>query len=120
MSLEAALLVGAGGSIGAVLRYYVGRWIDGERFPVPTLVVNVLGSFVAGLVLFGGAGEGAVLFVAVGVCGAFTTYSSFSFQTVRLWERGDRMLAGVNAVGNLGGCLAALWLAFVLVSLASP
>ena len=116
---EPAYLVGTGGAIGAVLRYLVANailwWRGPTTFPTATVVVNVIGSFVLGLLVFGSAGTEAMLLVGVGVCGAFTTYSSFSVQTVRLWEDGMRGYALVNAVGNLTLSVLAVSLAWVLV-----
>jgi CrcB protein len=102
-----AVLVGTGGAIGAMSRYAIGQWLLHERFPIGTLTVNVVGSFVLGLVTFAGLSTETVLFVGVGACGSFTTYSSFSFETVRLWETGDRLRASVYAFGTLGLCLVA-------------
>jgi CrcB protein len=98
-----ALLVGVGGSIGAVLRYLVGLSLStlDTRFPFDTLSVNVLGSFVLGWVTFGSASEGILLTVGIGACGAFTTFSSFSVDTVRLVEEGRPVLAGVYALSNV-------------------
>lgn len=116
---EPAYLVGTGGAVGAVLRYLVAnlilRWRGSTAFPTVTVVVNVVGSFVLGLVLFGGASSETMVFVGVGLCGAFTTYSSFSVQTVRLWEDGMRGYALVNAVGNLALSVLAVGLAWLLV-----
>jgi len=116
---EPAYLVGTGGAIGAVLRYLVAnlvvRWRGPGSFPTSTLVVNVIGSFVLGLVVFGSGGEESTLLVGTGVCGAFTTYSSFSVQTVRLWEDGMAGYAVVNAVGNFVLSAAAVGLAWLLV-----
>lgn len=116
---EPAYLVGTGGAIGAVLRYLVAnlvvRWQGPTRFPTSTLVVNVIGSFALGVVLFGGSGEETTLLIGTGACGAFTTYSSFSVQTVRLWEDGRRGLAALNAVGNFVVCVAGVGLAWLLV-----
>lgn len=116
---EPAYLVGTGGAIGAVLRYLVAnailRWRGPATFPTSTLVVNVIGSFVLGLVMFSSPGSEAMQFVGVGVCGAFTTYSSFSVQTVRLWEDGMRGYALINAVGNLALSGLAVGVAWVLV-----
>jgi CrcB protein len=78
--------------------------------------VNVTGSFLLGMVTFAGVRNEAVLFVGVGACGSFTTYSSFSFQTVRLWESGDRLRASVYALGSLWLCLLAAGLAGLLVT----
>lgn len=113
--MEPAHLLGTGGAIGAVLRYAVGQWLAHERFPFATLVVNVVGSFVLGLVTFAGSSNEVMLFVGVGMCGSFTTYSSFSFETVRLWETGDRLRASIYAIGTFGLCLAAGALAASLI-----
>lgn len=106
-----ALLIGVGAAVGAPLRYLVdlaiGRWHD-SVFPWGTLAVNVAGSFVAGVVL-AGMGDGAVRDgVLIGFCGALTTYSTFSYETLRLAEGGARgyalanvtlsVLAGLGAV----------------------
>nr|WP_243637875.1 CrcB family protein [Natrarchaeobius chitinivorans] len=113
---EPAHLVGAGGAIGALLRYGVYRGLSSERFPWPTLAVNVIGSFLFGLAIFAGAGESTIQFVGIGICGAFTTFSSFSVETVQLYERGDRTLAVANAAGNLVLSVAGIGLAWVLVA----
>ncbi|NUB90503.1 fluoride efflux transporter CrcB [Haloterrigena sp. SYSU A558-1] len=115
MSLEPALVVGIGGAIGAVLRHWVSLQLASERFPWPTLAVNVLGSFGFALALFAGAGESTLRLVGTGICGAFTTFSSFSVETVGLYERGDRRLAVVNAAGNLALSLSAIGLAWAIV-----
>lgn len=113
---EPAHVVGTGGAIGAVLRHGVYLWLSDEEFPWPTLVVNVLGSFVFGLATFLGAGETTIQLVGIGICGAFTTFSSFSVETVQLYERGDRLLAVGNAAANLALSLAAIGLAWALVT----
>lgn len=99
MALVSALAVGAGGAAGAVSRYAVATAVERRAFDV--LAVNVLGSFVLGSVLTAGI-EGPIrLAVAVGFCGAFTTFSSFAVETVRLAEDGRPVAAAVNAVGTL-------------------
>jgi CrcB protein len=111
------LLVGMGGALGAVGRYAVGRALGDWRFPLPTLVVNVAGSFVFGLLVASGAGERAVALFGVGFCGAFTTYATFSVDTARLWRR-SRPVALAYAVGTLVACLLAVALATGLVAVA--
>jgi CrcB protein len=115
-AIDLAFLVGTGGAIGALARYFLGRAVDHEAFPVGTLTVNVVGSFVLGLVTFAAPAESVALFVGVGACGAFTTFSSFAVDTVRLWEDGRPAVAVGNAVVNLAGALAAVGLAWLLTT----
>ena len=103
--LAASLYVAAGGGLGAWLRLLVGRgWtallgpVRAGVFPYGTLTVNVLGSLAMGLLVgflarHGSHGEGTRLFVAVGILGGFTTFSSFSLDAVTLIERGQSGLA---------------------------
>ncbi|QCS44005.1 fluoride efflux transporter CrcB [Natrinema versiforme] len=117
---EPAHVVGTGGAIGAVLRYWVSQWLSArassDRLPLPTFAVNVLGSFVFGLAVFAGANESTLSLVGTGICGSFTTFSSFSVETLQLYERGDRALAVGNAAANLAGSLAAIGVAWALVA----
>jgi CrcB protein len=110
------LLISIGGALGAVLRYAVGQLLREQSFPWATLVVNALGSFVLGAVVFGVSRTDVLLLVSVGFCGAFTTFSSFSFQTVNLWERDEHKRAVLNAVGNLLVSLGAFASAWLLVT----
>ena len=110
----------AGGALGSILRYGASlaiaeRW--GGTFPWGTLAVNVAGSF--GIGLFAGitAVEGLVLvpptvrvFVMVGIFGGFTTFSSFSLQTLNLVQDGEWLAAGGNIVFSVVLCLLAVWL----------
>lgn len=115
------LLVMLGGGVGAPLRYVmdlvVQRW-HGGRLPWGTFTVNVTGSLMLGLVLgFGatGAVSAEVLALAgTGLCGALTTYSTFSFETVRLLEEGALGAAVGNVLLSLVGGLAAGGLGWVL------
>jgi CrcB protein len=99
MALVSALAVGIGGALGAVSRYAVGEVI--ERRAVDTFLVNTLGSFGLGFVVGVGIGGPAALALAVGFCGAFTTFSSFAVETVRLAEERAWVPAAVNAGGTL-------------------
>lgn len=114
-------LVAAGSALGGMARYFcsgvVARRI-GEVFPWGTFVVNVVGSFViglfAGLTGPGGgalAGNGtAALFVMTGLCGGYTTFSSFSLQTLNLARDGDWPRVAGNIVASVAACLVAVWL----------
>ncbi|MDS0219874.1 fluoride efflux transporter CrcB [Haloarcula sp. S1AR25-5A] len=115
VAIEAAHLVGTGGALGALCRHYLTQAVQRETFPLGTLTVNTLGSFVLGLLTFAGVTGDAALLVGVGACGSFTTFSSFSVETVRLWEDGYVALAVGNAVGNLVCALAAIGLAWGIV-----
>ncbi|THE63079.1 CrcB family protein [Salinadaptatus halalkaliphilus] len=102
--------------MGAICRHWVYRYAAVEDVPIPTLVVNVVGSFVFGVLVFAGATESTIQLLGIGACGAFTTFSSFSVETVQIWERGDRRLAALIAGGNLVLALAGIALAWVLVT----
>ena len=93
----------------------------GEFFPLGTLVVNITGSFVVGFFAAFTGSEGPVLvsprfrqFFMIGVCGGYTTFSSFSLQTLDLALDGDWMKASLNMVLSFACCLAAVWLGRVL------
>jgi CrcB protein len=106
VALLSALAVGLGGAGGALARYAVGQAIEGRGGG--TLVVNVLGSFAIGVLLAAGLSETALLAGAVGFCGAFTTFSSFAVETVRMAEDGEAVGAVVNAAGTLLSALLAV------------
>lgn len=117
ITVAPAHLVGTGGAVGAILRHYVSQRTDIERFPLGTLTVNVLGTFVLGLTVFLSGNDSILLFFGIGACGSFTTYSSFSVETIQLWEAGDRIRATANALLNLIGAAIALAIAQGITSL---
>ncbi len=106
---EAALVAG-GGAAGAVARYAVALALAGASARVPwgTLVINVAGSFVLG-VLLGAlpAGHAGRLLLGTGFCGGFTTFSTFSAEVVGLVERGEAARAVLYAGGSVGAGVAA-------------
>lgn len=107
-----ALLVAAGAAVGAPLRWLTDRVVSARfpsRFPWGTVCVNLMGCFVLGVVL-AAATAPMVLLIGTGFCGAFTTFSTFSFETVRLLEGGPRRYAAWNLVVSVlaGSALAAL------------
>ena len=114
------LWVAIGGALGSIARYWcsgvVANWF-GESFPWGTIIVNVLGSFVIGLFATLTAPDGrlfvaseARVFVMVGLCGGYTTFSSFSLQTLNLARDGEWLGAGANVVLSVVLCLLAVWL----------
>ena len=112
------LLVGAGGFIGAALRYGLSLSLARFAFPMGTLLVNVIGSFALGW-LYAKAGQGEVdgstrHFLGVGLLGAFTTFSTFSVETLALVEEGALGRAAMSVILNVGLGLWAAALGLVL------
>lgn len=109
--MQGLLLVCAGGAVGSGARYLVAlgaaRWL-GADFPYGTLAVNLVGSFLIGLVQVLAAGrvlsEESRLLLSTGVMGGLTTYSAFSYETLRLAEAGA-WRAGLNVFITTAGCL---------------
>ncbi len=107
-------LVSLGGLAGANARYLVSLWAARRwpgSFPAGTLLVNATGSLLLGflLTLTAGSSKASVdvrLLLGTGFCGAFTTFSTFAFETVLLARRRDHLPAGLNVVGNVLLCLA--------------
>jgi CrcB protein len=120
------LLVGVGGALGAMARYGVGSAIGAlpNGFPLATLLINIVGSLAMG-VLIGILAKTTPeyqneirLFVAVGIFGGFTTFSSFSLDAITLVERGDFLLASAYIVGSVLLALAGLWLGLLAMRVA--
>ncbi|MFJ2909997.1 fluoride efflux transporter CrcB [Streptomyces sp. NPDC087228] len=116
------LLVIAGAVVGAPLRYLTDRTIQSRHdslFPWGTFTVNVVGCLILGLltgaVAAGAASSAIRLFVGTGLCGALTTYSTFSYETLRLAEDGTRFYAAANITASV---VAGLGAAFTGVALA--
>lgn len=103
-------LVAAGAIAGALLRFGVSILLPTKAFPWATLAVNLVGAFAIGLLMLPLPAEHSTrLLVVVGFLGAFTTLSTYSFETVDLWRSGHVALAMVNVAANgLGGPLLAL------------
>jgi CrcB protein len=115
--LESYLLVFLGSALGGAGRYLCSGLVArrvGETFPWGTFFVNVVGSFVIGLV-YGLTSIGVPLreFVMVGICGGYTTFSSFSLQTLTLIREDELLRAGANVVCSVVACVAAAWLGVV-------
>ncbi|MBB3143756.1 CrcB protein [Phyllobacterium trifolii] len=121
--MNAILLVASGGAIGSVARYLVGVGMArafGVAFPYGTLAVNVIGGFLMGLFIellarrFEGSPE-LRLFIAIGILGGFTTFSSFSLDVAVLWERGELAIALsymlASVILSIGALFLGLWLA---------
>lgn len=118
--------VAIGGAVGSIARYAASGLIAnslGQSFPLGTLFVNVTGSFLIGFFASITSTEGRWLvgstgriFFMTGVCGGYTTFSSFSLQTLNLLQEDEWLYAGANTVLNLILCLVAVWAGYVLAS----
>ncbi len=120
--MESLFLVGAGGFLGAVSRYLVAGWVSrftSPAFPWGTFTVNVTGSFLLALIitlilerfLSGGAWR---LFLGIGFLGAYTTFSTFAWETDSLLREGAWLMAGVNVAANVAAALLAARFGLIL------
>lgn len=118
------LAVAAGGALGSMARFWMTgavAAVAGTQFPHGTLLINVLGSFAIGLI----AGLSLIperivlhpdlrIFMMVGICGGFTTFSSFSLQTLELMQKGEMGPALLYVAGSVILCLLCVWLGWCL------
>jgi CrcB protein len=114
------VLVAGGGAIGSVARYWLSGFVGrrfSETFPWGTLIVNVTGCLAIGFFATFTGTEGRVfvrpewrLAFMTGICGGYTTFSSFSLQTLNLGLEGDWLRAGANVILSVALCLAAVWI----------
>ena len=118
------LIIGLGGFIGAILRYWISGWIQSEivTFPLGTLGVNFLGSLLLAFIMYTSEYRGFVgietrVFLTIGVLGSFTTMSTFSYESMKLLEQNQYILFGLNLVGTVTICLLAVYLGKVLVTI---
>jgi fluoride exporter len=120
-SMRIILLIGTGGFIGSVFRYLLAQFVQGKflsAFPFGTMAVNIIGCFLIGLI-FGASEKGVLnqewrLFLATGICGGFTTFSSFSNETVALLRGGQTWYAFSYVAASLIIGLAATFAAIAL------
>lgn len=117
--MGAYLAVAAGGALGSVARFWLTgamAALTGPRFPWGTLLINMLGSFVIGLVAGitltparMGMHPDVRIFLMIGICGGFTTFSAFSLQTLELVQTGDIVPAFGYILGSVILCLVFVW-----------
>ncbi|WP_223670805.1 fluoride efflux transporter FluC [Kangiella shandongensis] len=112
MNLAVIGAIGAGGALGAVIRFkirHLSEWMLGEQFLYGTLIANILGCFLAGFLINYWEGSDASVAVKdgviIGFLGALTTFSTFSLETLYLLEQQVWLKAGMNILGNLLLCL---------------
>jgi CrcB protein len=124
----AYLWVAIGGALGSVSRYWLSGLVAarfGETFPFGTLAINVTGSFVIGVIAALAIPEGrldsqsrafASQFLMYGICGGYTTFSSFSLNTLNLLRNREWLYAGGNVILSVVLCMIAVWLGWLLGS----
>lgn len=119
--MKQLFLIFIGGGAGSVLRYLLHQAISKAHnipFPIGTLAVNILGSFLIGVVyalsLKAAIGDNIRLFLAVGLCGGFTTFSSFSFDSMQLLRNQQTLAFITYAVVSVIVCLTFVWLGDIL------
>ena len=116
--------IAAGSALGGVLRYWSSGWLArlaGETFPWGTITVNLLGSFLIGVFATITGPDGRILastvtrqFFMIGLFGGFTTFSSFSLETLALVQDGQWLQASGNVAASVGLCLVGVWLGHAL------
>ena len=111
------LLVGIGGFIGSILRYTLSGWVQNNfvNFPVGTLVVNISGSFLLGLIMYlseyqGFFGEETRIFLTIGLIGGYTTLSTFSYESFRLLDDSKLKLMAINLMATVLFSMFAVYL----------
>ena len=117
-ALPRVALVALGGLAGCVARYWLAGAVQNltdHGFPSGTLVVNILGSFLIGLVMTLSLERGLVdddlrILLTTGFCGGFTTMSTFSYETLALLREGEQLLALGNVSATFAACVGAVWL----------
>ena len=117
--MQEVLLAGAGGFIGAALRFGVGTWVSrigaGTIFPWGTFAVNAVGCLAAGLLMAWATRSGLLtaplrVLLFTGLLGGFTTLSAFGLETIQLLQRQEVAMAIVYVLGSVGAALAAVWI----------
>jgi CrcB protein len=120
----AYLWVAIGGALGSVGRFWVSGLVAerfGETFPWGTLIINITGSLLIGIFAALTAPDIAnshrvtiIQFCMIGICGGYTTFSSFSLQTLRLLQNREWLYAGANVLFSVMLCMIAVWLGYLL------
>ncbi|MGN1202834.1 MAG: fluoride efflux transporter CrcB [Eubacterium sp.] len=112
------IFVGLGGAVGSVLRYAISLIPYKQAFPLLTLITNICGAlligYIAGLASKRNASQNLNLFLKTGLCGGFTTFSTFSLEAYNLFQSGSYGCAGIYVILSLSGCFLGVWVGNML------
>lgn len=116
------VVISIGAAIGGMLRFGLASFTQKRIesfFPYGTLIVNVIGSFALGIIMYYLDDKEMLspqirLFLTVGLCGGFTTFSTFSYETLNLIKNSQFLLASANVLGNVFICLTAIYAAYII------
>lgn len=119
--MQVVFLIAIFGALGCLTRYFLSGWVYdllGRNFPYGTFAVNIVGAFIIGLIMELGMRSTLIpanlrIGLTVGFLGGLTTFSTFSYETFRLLEDGELLIAGVNILLSVAACLVFTWLGII-------
>ncbi len=121
ITIKNFLIVGLGGGLGAMLRFFIAAiWRTGN-FPYHTLFINIMGSLIIGIVFGLGIknehfSEQMKLFLATGICGGFTTFSAFSLENMLMLKSGNYLLASIYIIASVAACIIAVFAGYKIIN----
>jgi fluoride exporter len=114
------LIVGLGGAIGSMLRYAGNVLYSSKSFPVTTLLINIIGSFLIGMVIAfsikNPSSDNWKLFLATGICGGFTTFSAFSYENLSMMQNDKFFLSMLYIISSVVLGITAAWLGYKTIN----
>ena len=116
--MQVVFLIALFGALGCLTRYFLSGWVYdllGRAFPYGTFAVNIVGAFIIGLIMEFGMRSTLIpanlrIGLTIGFLGGLTTFSTFSYETFRLLEDGEFLIAGANVLLSVAACLVFTWL----------
>jgi len=118
-SFQQCILVGLGGALGSILRYTCNQLSIPRQFPLTTLLINLFGSLIMGMVIAWSLRNPSVdnwkLFLTTGLCGGFTTFSAFSYENIQLLQEVKILLSLLYILASVGGGITAAWLGYQIL-----